>query len=221
LASSGVPALDQLLGDGYPDRSSILVTGQPGIGKEALGYWFVHSGLIQGDYCLFVTHRPVGDVLKDMKAYGVSTDRIPEWFAGSGSPTTCDLRDYTSISFNVKQAVERNRERRIRIFTDIVSPLLIMNSQPTMYQYLSSLLRELKQSECVILATVEEGMHPPSTITALEQQFDGVIEMRLYEEGLSLTPLLRIRKMLGLTPQQGYFNFSFTKSGMEVISHAK
>jgi KaiC/GvpD/RAD55 family RecA-like ATPase len=156
-----------------------------------------------------------------MKAYGVSSDRIPEWFAGSGSPTRCDLTDYTSISFNVKRAVERNRVRRTRIFTDIVSPLLIMNPQPTMYQYWSSLLRELKQSECVILATVEEGMHPSSTITALEQQFDGVIEMRLYEEGLSLTPLLRIRKMLGLKPLQGYFNFSFTKSGMEVMPHAK
>jgi circadian clock protein KaiC len=221
LASSGVPALDQLLGDGYPDRSSILLTGQPGIGKEALGYWFIRSGLIQGDYCLFVTHMPVGDVLKDMKAYGVSTDRVPDWFAGSGSPTLCDLTDHTSISFNVKQAVDRNRERRIRIFTDIVSPLLIMNSQPTMYQYWSSLIRELKQRECVILATAEEGMHPASTITALEQQFDGVIEMRLYEEGLSLTPLLRIRKMLGLQPQQGYFNFSFTKSGIEVMPHAK
>jgi KaiC/GvpD/RAD55 family RecA-like ATPase len=65
LASTGVASLDSLLGsDGYPDRSAVLVVGPPGIGKEALGYWFVQSGLVQGDYCLYVTHRPVSDVLR-------------------------------------------------------------------------------------------------------------------------------------------------------------
>jgi len=68
LVSSGVPSLDNVLGsDGYPDKSAILVEGPPGIGKEALCYWFVRSGLVQGDYCLYATHRPVSDVLRDMK----------------------------------------------------------------------------------------------------------------------------------------------------------
>lgn len=221
MPSSGVPALDTLLGDGYPDKSSILVKGDPGIGKEALGYWFTRSGLVQGDYCLYVTHRPVSDVQKDMAAFGIPGDRIPDWFASSGSPTVCDLRDYTSISFNMKQAVQRNRDRRIRIVTDVVSPLLVLNPQPTMYQYWSSLIGELKQVDCVLLATAEEGMHPASTVASLEQQFDGVIEMKVYEEGLSLTPLLRIKKMLGLRPLAGYFRFSFTQTGMEVVPHAR
>jgi circadian clock protein KaiC len=219
--SSGVPALDRILGDGYPDRSSILVKGQPGIGKEALGYWFIRSGLIQGDYCLYVTHRAVQDVLKDTKAFGIPGDRVPEWFASSGSQMKCDLADYTSISFNVKQAIQKNRTRRIRVVSDVLSPLLVLNPLPTMYQYWSSLLGELKQSDCVVMAMVEEGMHQESTVTALEQQFDGVLELRLYEEGLAITPLLRVRKMLGLAPQHGYFRFSFTQSGMEVVPHVK
>ncbi len=41
-------------------------------------------------------------------------------------------------------------------------------------------------------------MHPPNVLTTMEQVFDGVIEMRLYEEGLAITPLFRVRKMLGL-----------------------
>ena len=37
LASTGLDSLDRLLGsDGYPDRSTVLVVGPPGIGKEAL-----------------------------------------------------------------------------------------------------------------------------------------------------------------------------------------
>ncbi len=68
MVSTGVPSLDKLLGsDGYPDRSAILVVGPPGIGKDALGYWLMRSGLVQGDYCPYATHRPVSDVLRDMK----------------------------------------------------------------------------------------------------------------------------------------------------------
>jgi len=221
LASTGIPALDRVLSVGYPERSSVLVIGQPGIGKEALGYWFMRAGLIQGDYCLYLTHRSVSDVVRDMGAYGIPPDRVPDWIAGSGSQTKCELSDYTSISVNLKRTVQANADRRVRIVTDIVSPLLIMNPQPAMYQYLSKLLSELKQANSVVVAFVEDGMHSDSTVAALEQQFDGVIELRLYEEGLSITPLLRVRKMLGLAPQLGYFRFAFSKTGMEVLPYAR
>jgi KaiC/GvpD/RAD55 family RecA-like ATPase len=72
LASSGIPALDKVLaGDGYPDRSTVLIVGPPGIGKEALGYWFAQSGLTQGDFCLYVTRLSVREVLQDEKGFGI------------------------------------------------------------------------------------------------------------------------------------------------------
>ena len=209
MVSTGVPSLDNILdSDGYPDRSAILVVGPPGIGKEALGYWFIRSGLIQGDYCLYATHRPVSDVLRDMKGVGIGTDRVPEWIASSGSPVRCDLRDSTAISFNIKEAVHRNKERRVRVATDVLSPLLVLNPLESMYGYWSQLLADLKQQDSVLFALAEDGMHPPNVLTTMEQIFDGVIEMRLYEEGLAITPLFRVRKMLGLPPLHGYFRFS-------------
>jgi circadian clock protein KaiC len=220
LASTGVPSLDALLGsEGYPDKSAILVEGPPGIGKEALCYWFVRSGLIQGDYCLYATHRPVSDVLRDMKGVGISTDRIPEWLSSSGSPLKLDLRDPTSISVNIKQSAHSNKERRVRIATDVLSPLLVLNSVESMYNYWSQLLSDLKQQDCVTFALAEEGMHAPNVLTTMEQLFDGVIEMRPYEEGLSITPLFRVKKMLGLPPLHGYFRFSVSSTGMEVVPH--
>ncbi|MGD0638124.1 MAG: RAD55 family ATPase [Nitrososphaerales archaeon] len=222
MVSTGVPSVDQLLGaEGYPDRSSILVIGPPGIGKEALGYWFTRSGLLHGDYCLYVTHRPVSDVLRDMKGMGVGTERVPEWIANSGSPVRCDLRDYSAISYNVKQAVQRNPGRLARVATDVLSPLLVLNPLESMYNYWSQLLTDLKQRDSVVFALAEDGMHPPNVLTTMEQLFDGVIEMRLYEEGLAITPLFRVRKMLGLPPLHGYFRFSVSSTGMEVLPHVK
>lgn len=222
MVSTGVTSLDHILGEGgYPDKSSILVVGPPGIGKEVLGYWFIRSGLVQGDYCLYATHRPVSDVLRDMKGVGISTERVPEWISSSGSPVKCDLKDATSISFNIKEAVHRNKERRVRVATDVLSPLLVLNPVDSMYSYWSVLLSDLKQQDSVVFALAEDGMHPPNTLTTMEQLFDGVIEMRLYEEGLAITPLFRVKKMLGLPPLHGYFRFAVSSTGMEVVPHAK
>jgi len=55
----------------------------------------------------------------------------------------------------------------------------------------------------------------------MQQLFDGAVELKLYEEGLSVIPLLRVRKMRGLPPQPGYYNFSFSKTGMVLAAYGK
>jgi KaiC/GvpD/RAD55 family RecA-like ATPase len=151
-----------------------------------------------------------------MKGFGISGDRIPEWIASSGSPVKCDLRDPTSISYNIKQALQSNAGRRVRVVTDVLSPLLVLNPPDKMYGYWTQLVDEIKKHDAVILATGDEEMHTPATIASMEQLFDGVIELKLYEEGLTVTPLLRVRQMLGSPPLPGWFRFSFVHGMMEV-----
>jgi len=222
LASSGIPALDKLLADGYPDKSAVLVVGPPGIGKEALGYWFTQTGLVQGDFCLYVTRLSVRDVLQDVKGFGIDMDhKVPLWFAGDGGQLKCDVNDLSGLSFNIKDVLKKNSNRRVRVVIDVLSSLLMLNQPETIYKFLDQLLSDAKQYDAVILATLEEGMHKPEVLTAMQQLFDGVVEMRLYEEGLRVLPLLRVRKMRGLPPQPGYYNFTLSKSGMEINSYAR
>jgi len=216
LVSTGVPTLDQILNDGYPERSSILVLGQSGLGKQALGYWFTKSGLAQGDFCLYVTHKPAGDVLRDMRGFGIGSERVPEWIASSGSEIKCNLRDTTSISYNLKQALQRNAGRRMRIVTDVLSPLLVLNPPESMFNYWSQLVDEVKKYDAVILALGDEEMHDATTMASMENLFDGVIEMKLFEEGLSVTTVIRVKQMLGQPPLHGWFRFSFVQGMMEV-----
>jgi circadian clock protein KaiC len=222
LASSGVAALDPLLGDGYPDRSAVLVIGPPGIGKEALGYWFTQSGLVQGDFCLYVTRLSVREVLQDVKGFGIDMQqRVPLWLASDGGQVKYDVNDLANLSYSIKDILNRNANRRIRVVTDVVSSLLMLNQPETIYKFLTQLLDEVKRHDAVLLATVEEGMHKPEILTAMQQLFDGVVELRLYEEGLRVLPLLRVRKMRGVPPQPGYYSFSFTRTGMEVSTYGK
>lgn len=130
-----------------------------------------------------------------------------------------DVNDLASLSFAIKDVLKQNAGRRIRIVIDALSSLLMLNQAETIYKFLTQLLADVKQYEAVLLATVEEGMHKAEVLAAMQQLFDGVVELRLYEEGLRVLPLLRIRKMRGVPPQPGYFNFSFTRTGMMVSVH--
>lgn len=224
LASSGVPALDRLLGGGgYPDKSAVLVVGPLGVAKEALGYWFTYNGLLEGDFCLYITRASVNDVLRDQKAFGIDVQqKLPLWMASGGGQIPYNVNDLVGLSFNIKEVLKKNGERRIRIATDVLSSLLMLNSADTVYRFLTQLFAEVKENyDVVIVATVEEGMHSPQALAAMQQVFDGVIELRLYQEGLRLHSLMQVVKMRGVATQPAFYNFTISRNGMEITDYAR
>jgi KaiC/GvpD/RAD55 family RecA-like ATPase len=205
-------------------KSAVLVVGPPGIGigKEALGYWFTRVGLVQGDFYLYVTRLPVREVLQDVKGFSIDMDhRVPLWLAGDGGQIKYDINDLAALSYNIKDVLKNNSNRRIKVVIDVLSSLLMLNQPETIYKFLDQLLADVKQYDAVVVATREEGMHKPGVLTAMQQLFDGVVELRLYEEGLRVLPLLRIRKVRRAPPQSGYYSFAFTRAGMEVYPYAR
>lgn len=221
MVSTGLRELDQLLGGGYPDRSSILIVGPSGIGKESLGYRFTQSGLLQGDFCLYATRLSVSEVLQDVKAFNVEPWLQPLWLASQGSQLRLDVNDLTSLSFNIKENIRNAGDRRVRIVADVLSSILMLNPADTVYRFLSQLFAEVKQYNSVFVAMIEEGMHQPQVLAAMGELFDGVLELKLFEEGFRIIPLLRIRKMRGVPPQLGYFRFTISKGMMEMAPYAK
>lgn len=226
LVSTGLEQLDTLLKDGFPDQSSILLVGPPGIGKEAICYWYLHSSLIQGDVVVIVSRSAVRDVIEDARGYGVKLEGPVIWVDCSGLPPIApaiisNLNDLTGLSVDLKKVASENATRRIRIVMDILSPILLLNPLENMYRFINSLLIELKKYDSVTVATLEEGMHDAKAVIAFEQLFDGVIEMRLYEEGLKVLPLLRVKKMRGSPVQPSFYNFGFSLGRrMEISAYA-
>ena len=225
MVSTGLKELDELLGsDGYPDKSAILIVGPPGIGKEALGYRFTQSGLVQNDFCLYVTRLSSREVLHDVKGFGIDfSQRVPLWYSTDREQMMkFDVNNLAGISYNIKEILKTNADRRIRVVTDITSSLLMLNPPDTIYKFLTQLLAEIKQYDIVFLATLEDGMHDSQVLTAMQALFDGVLELRIYDEGgLSFVSILKILKMIGVPPQTGYFSFSFSQNGMEISAYAK
>jgi len=169
-----------------------------------------------------VTRLATRDILRDAKGFGVDfSQRVPLWIAQDGGQIKYDHRDLASLSYNIKDVLKKNADRRIRIVTDVLSPLLSLNSPETIYTFVTQLLNDVKQYDAVLLATLEEGMHQQQVTATMQASFDGVFELKIYEEGLRYVPILKVRKMVGVPPLPGYFIYSFTKSGMEIAAYAK
>ena len=102
MLSPGLDELDLLLKGGYPDKSAILVVGPQGIGKEALGYWFIQNGLTREDFCLYVTRLAVSEVLQDIRAFDINGQSAPVWFVREGVQTKCDLSDLPGRTLDIR-----------------------------------------------------------------------------------------------------------------------
>ena len=196
MVPSGLKELDGILGGGYPSRSTVLLTGPPGIGKEALGYWFATSSPQVSDFRLYITRLTVSEVKDDIRAFSKGQTLEPIWMADKEGQLKCDIGDLARLSSTIKEALKANTAgKEARVVCDVLSSLLMLYPPETVYKFLSNLLPEVKGYDAVLLATLDEGMHPPQVLAAMEQLFDGVIELSVQIEGMRVRPMLRVKKM--------------------------
>jgi TolB-like protein/KaiC/GvpD/RAD55 family RecA-like ATPase/Flp pilus assembly protein TadD len=199
LFSTGLPALDERLDGGYPDKSVVLIIGTGGTGKERLGYRFIDVGLTKGDFCLYATRLSGRDARLEGIASGLTTERMPSWIASEGGEAKIDMNDLAALSFNIKGLLNKNRGRRMRIVLDFLSPSLILNQPETVYRFLNQLFSETKQHDAVLLGLLEPGMHKPEVVATMEDLFDGVIVLSPKTSSPEAMPLISVKKMRGVS----------------------
>ncbi|RLJ10056.1 MAG: hypothetical protein DRP15_01370, partial [Candidatus Aenigmatarchaeota archaeon] len=53
--STGIKKLDEILGGGFPSKTTILLSGGPGTGKTLFGLNFIVEGAKKGERCCYVS----------------------------------------------------------------------------------------------------------------------------------------------------------------------
>lgn len=206
MASTGVPALDNLLGGGYLDKSTILIEGPSSNEKENLAYEFIRSGLGLGDFCLYVTRLSPGDVMSDAKALGINLDKGIFWMCPEHGDRSYVPEELASISFGIKSVLKEHEARKMRVVFDLPSRLLMANPSDSVFRFLGQLLTDLKRYDAVFVATVQEDIHPPPVLAGLELVFDGVLGIKKTEHSEAE---IRIKKMQGIRPLKSSISISF------------
>ena len=222
MLSFGLELLDAMFSGRDVTKAVILAEGPPGSGKEVLGYHFLNDGLRNHRLCIYVypPNQTKEEIQGLLASYGMETKPIT-WFDTSGTAKAesdviiCDLSELHVLSIKLKQYVHEHKDTRIRMVFDVLNPALMTNRSVDIYNFFSQLAQEFKKYDVLGYFLVEDGMHDPKSIVALEQLADAVIETRFVEDKMDIAQVLRVKKMGGFSVPQKFFKFVITKTGIK------
>ncbi|HSL59111.1 MAG TPA: ATPase domain-containing protein [Acidimicrobiales bacterium] len=149
--STGIPALDDALHDGYFPGSATLVVGPSGVGKTLMGLHFLYSGAAGGEPGILATlqENPV-HLSRIVAGFGWSTDD-PLVEIMSRSPVDLYLDEWV---YDLLDTVERTGARRV-VIDSIGDLLLAATDQMRFREYMYSLLQRFSRMGVSCLMTLE------------------------------------------------------------------
>ncbi len=194
--SLGVPELDQAILGGIPKGSLVLVLGPPGAGKSILGKLFLHTGLVAGAQTFMVSTAEADQAIAETMSMFRWTEGVPErvhvldcysWrLGGKRSKYSVPLTSLTEVSVSLSKLFndtgihpEGNERLVVDSFTDFVKYVGVDKS----LKFLDYLRQKLRENGVTGLLMLEEGVHAPRTIAAVEYSTDGTIRMKVSEQG--------------------------------------
>ena len=212
MVSSGIEDLDHILEDrGYPDGSSILLISPPGAGNAPIAYLFLKSGFACDDIVMCLTFKPIADMLSDMAVFGMKKESPTRFIQCYTDTSQYNLNNLTNLFIDIKKQIDPLGAARKRIYIDFLSALYLLHPAKTVYMFISGLLQYLKGHGATVVASLDEGVVALEAQRSMEMVFDGTIEIKIFEERFTIVPLMRVKKMLSLTPSYSYYRIAVSK----------
>jgi len=150
-ASTGIPALDDVLSDGYWPGSATLVAGPSGAGKTLMGLHFLYAGVKEGQPGVLATLQENTTQLgRICQGFGWSLDE-PLVQIMSRSPVDMYLDEWVH---ELIELLERTDAKRVVI--DSLGDLLLASTDELRFrEYMYSLLQRLSRRGIACLMTLE------------------------------------------------------------------
>jgi KaiC/GvpD/RAD55 family RecA-like ATPase len=234
---TGITGLDELIGGGLVEGSTVLLSGQSGSGKTIFGLQFLYNGVTKynepGVYVTLET-RP-NELREEATQFGWDLQELEQKNAliiidaasgKAGLPTSQKyaLRrgfDMSTLAEEIYRAIDETKAKRLVI--DCISGLGIRFNEPSEVRTelfrISALLRELKVTSLFISEIIE----PDSQSRAGVEQFitQGLITLNLSETNGTLKRNLLVWKLKQTPHSLKKHPFKIGKSGIEVSSKKK
>ena len=149
--SSGIPALDELLGAGYQPGTSTLLAGPSGSGKTLMGLHFIFNGARQGEPGVIASLQENRSQLQRVTAgFGWSLDE-PHVEMMYRSPVDIYIDEWV---YELIQAVERTGARRVLL--DSLGDLRLTVTDETRFQeFTYSLVQRFSRQGVSVMMTIE------------------------------------------------------------------
>jgi circadian clock protein KaiC len=217
-ASSGIPALDSMLDDGYWPGASTLVAGPTGSGKTLMGLHFIVSGARGGE----------PGVIASLQENPTQLQRIAEGFGWSLAEEGVQLLYRSPVDLYIDQwvhellaAIERTAARRVLI--DSLGDVAFAAGDEARYrEYLYSLVQRCSRVGVSLLMTLElPGLFQVTRLSELgvSHVSDNVVLLQYLRQPDVIRRSLTVLKTRASLHQPQVREFTITPEGITLQAH--
>jgi circadian clock protein KaiC len=220
-ASTGVAALDEMMGGGIPQGDSVLITGPSGSGKSVLATQFIAEGVAKGEPgVLVVFEEHPKEYIHRAQELGFHLQKMIE----QGMLEVMYLRPLDlspdETLFEIRAAAERVKAKRVVIdsmsgFEMALAPTFRTDFRESLYR----LVGALTGVGITVLTTMEivqdqaEMRFTPNVVSFLA---DVLVLLRYFEADGQIKKVMTVAKMRGSQHSKAFREYDVTRHGFEV-----
>ena len=217
-ASSGIPALDDLLGSGYWPGASTLIVGPSGSGKTLMGLHFIFNGARQGE----------PGVIAALQENRTQLERIAAGFGWSLSEPHVEVMYRSPVDiyidewvYELMQAVRQTGARRVLV--DSLADLRLAAVDETRFrEFIYSLVQRFSQQGVSVLMTLEssELFHAERlSDSATSHLSDNVVLLSYVPENNSINRAMAVIKSRASHHDPAIRQFTIGPHGITLADH--
>ena len=215
--SSGLPALDLLLGGGIEEGSSTLISGPPGTGKSSLAIQFVRAALERDSRAaLFLFEESFNTLLN--RAEGIGMDLLTPYEAGQLTVHQIDPAELSPGEFTHAVCRAADAGAKVIVIDSLNGYMNAMPGAEFLSTHLHEVLTYLEQRGVVtFIIGVQTGMLGVMTTGAdVSYMADNVLILRYFELHGSVEKALSVFKKRGSAHETTLRQFRITSGGLKV-----
>lgn len=211
---TGIGILDELLPDGYPSSSVVLVMGDPATGKTTLLTQLVVEALRKGKNVVYASLDDFPDSVREsMTIMGIN----PKDYEQEGRRRLVFIDCYSFLVGVKSKELYSEDPQRLSDLSIVVSKalsealdasntLLAMDSLTTLLQrggvrpsfdFLHTLVAKIRSCKASCVTSLSRKAFHPAIIAAIQDKVDGVLEMKAEDTKDGLARFIRVSKMKG------------------------
>jgi len=207
-----VEGLDEMLGGGLPDKSVVLMTGEPGSGYDILAQQVLYQHALHNEKTAYFTTSRLPDALReDLATFGWSIAPLEEkanWIFQH-----VPVADAVQIlAEKIPQAVSEGRW----VLIDSLSYLILTQKYSLVVKTVELLLDNARKHGGIHFLLLTQKMHDIETETTMQHLVDGVVEFTAHESIGGIDRRIRIKKMRKAVYEPRLIPFNITERGITI-----